>query len=306
MVEEFAPGAYRLTESDRDGVVVANGVELSAAAAGHLISGIVRRADRQLEGRKALVDSASFLLDPATDASGRLTLRRRFLSFGRGEGDVIEQWRTWRLEPVSTVRLSATQVDDLTALRDSQHFAHGDLAGARVRGGVLRTNRVGSKSLQRVDCSGMYSLPPAAWRRLVEKGWAYIVGGQVEDGAAVRISAAGLVALALRDHRTSTTSPQGWHKSADSSDAGTRASGVVGMWRKGGRIYDGTSFVVCSGRCFSGRLLDTRALAQSEARAHRAEMIALALGAGGQQAQAAGARARAVAGGVKSPGAAWS
>jgi len=254
-----------------------------------MVGRVIGRADRRL----ARGEEPGCLIDPATDATGRLVLRRQHFFFtGRGD-EVRQQWRTWEMEPVARPTLSPRQAEDLRAVAGSRHWPGGDYSKPQVAGAVLQVNTIGTREEQRVDCSGFYSLPPAAWRRLVDKGWLWFPSGRVTVQEPVRVTVAGRVALALREHQTRTSAPVGYIKPADHPNREIARSGLIGPWRKGGRVYDGTSFVVCSAGCFQGRCLDSRNLAQAEARGHRAEVVLLALGASQEQAKRAGARARA-------------
>jgi len=291
--ERLSPVLYRVTETDLDGASFCHVRGWTAAAAGHMVGRMIRKADEQItRGREP-----GYLVDPATDATGRLVLRRRHLSFGGRQGDVRERWRTWELEPVTRPKLSQRQAEDLAALAESRHWPGGDFTKPQVPGGTLRMTKMGPREEPRIQCSGMYSIAPAAWRRLVDKGWASFPTGEARPLEPFRVTLAGRVALALHRHQTRTSSPVGYVFASDHPNPEIR-SGTIGPWRKGGRIHDGTSFVVCSAGCFQGRCLDRRNLAAAEGRAHRAEVVMQALGASVEQAKRAARRARAVPGGV--------
>ncbi|AEM88861.1 hypothetical protein [Streptomyces violaceusniger] len=274
--ERLSPVVYRVTETDFDGASFCHVRGWDAMAAGHMVNRMIRLADEQI----ARGNEPGLLVDPATDATGRLVLRRRHLSFGKSEGQVCERWRTWELEPVTRPKLSEQQAECLEAVAKSRHWPGEDFSRPQVRGGTLRTVQARATTEMRVLCSGMYSIPPASWRRLVEKGWIHLLSGEVKPMEPVRLTVAGTVALALREHQTSTSSPVGYVR------------------RAGGRMYDGSSAVVCSAGCFRGRFLDRRNLAAAEARAHRAEAVLLALGASKEQAQRAARRAQSTPGGA--------
>ncbi|MFD8340001.1 hypothetical protein ACFV42_46550 [Streptomyces solisilvae] len=287
--ETLRPAVYRVTETGLDGASFCHVRGWDAVRADRMVNRMIRRADTQI----ARGEEPGFLVDPATDATGRLVLRRRHLSFGEREGEVRERWQVWELEPVTRPKLSVWQAEDLEAVANSRYWPGGDFTKPQQPGAMLHMTRVRAQEEPRISCTGMYSIPPAAWRRLVLKGWASFSAGVVRPLEPFRITVAGRVALALRRHQTRTSSPHGYIKAADHPNPAIANSGMVGLWRKGGRIYDGTSFVVCSAGCFEGRCLDRRYLAQAEARAHRAEAVMLTLGASKEQAKRAGQRAKA-------------
>jgi hypothetical protein len=286
MSEVFSPVVYRVTETDLEGNVVTHERGWDALTAGHNVNRAIRKAD------EAIVrgEEPGYRVDPATDATGRLVISRRHLDFS-GPDQVRERWRTWVLEPVARPKLSDAMADDLQAVQDSTHHPRDNFHAPEVRGGSLRRVKVGAATQERIRCSGMYSIPPAAWRRLVDKGWAYLLTGRVEPMTPFRVSVAGTVALTLREHQTRTSSPLGYIYASDHPNREIARSGAIGPWRKGGRIHDGTSWAVCSAGCLKGRCLDRRNLAQGVTREHRAEMVMLALGASAEQAARAGRRA---------------
>lgn len=289
MSELLAPQVYRVTVTDLDGTRHSEIHGWTASHANHMINRMIRLADEEIErGREP-----GYEVIPATGASGALTLRRRHRSFVDGTSEVREQWRTWELEPLRRPALSAAAHEDLRLLSEATHPPRDRFDRPDVAGGVLRSVRYGGKEQWRVSVGNLESLAPARWRRLVEAGWAAVLTDRVEDLTPVRVTVAGRVALALAVHRTRTSSPEGYHYASQSPDAETARSGRIGPWRKGGRIFDGSSFAVCEAGCLRGRCLDRREMAQAETRAHRAEMVLTFLGASKEQAERAGRRARA-------------
>jgi hypothetical protein len=117
--------------------------------------------------------------------------------------------------------------------------------------------------------AGIARIPPAAARRLLGRGWVGCL--TVQDGEPVSVSVAGRVALALRQHRTRSTHPRGWHFAADNP----HGPQVVGRDRHGGRLYDGSSRAVCS--CGWSQFAERRPQAAHAARQHRLDSVIAAL-----------------------------
>jgi hypothetical protein len=154
------------------------------------------------------------------------------------------------LHPTTPPALTSAQAQDLT------RFAGRD-ARLRVRSGGL------------VITAGFTRIPPAATQRLLTRGWMSSL--TLTDKAPVSVSVAGLVAVTLARHSTRTTLPRGWHRAADNP----HGPQVVGRDRHGGRIYDGTSWAVCS--CGWSRFADDRRGAGRAAREHRQDRVLHAL-----------------------------
>jgi hypothetical protein len=151
------------------------------------------------------------------------------------------------LQPTTPPALTSAQAQDLAWLADRK-------AQLRVRPAGL------------VITAGFTRIPQAATQRLLERGW--VSSLTLTDHAPVSMSVAGLVAVTLARHRTRTSVPRGWHRACDNPM-------VVGRDRHGGRIYDGTSWAVCS--CGYSHFADDRRGAARAAREHRQASVLRAL-----------------------------
>ncbi|MEU1599958.1 hypothetical protein ABZ468_46045 [Streptomyces sp. NPDC005708] len=175
-------------------------------------------------------------VDPDTRAGGAITITRRRAVFIPGTDHTRIEARRWRLEPITAPRLTARQYEDLREVRASTTPTGSRPDTPQRPGGRLRFTPVGRRIEQRIVCGHFSSIAPAAARRLICNGWLWPPGGRVEDGAPVALTMAGRIALALADHTTSTTSPNGYIKASDR----------IGRDSTGGRVYDGISYPVCS------------------------------------------------------------
>lgn len=221
-------------------------------------------------------------VDPATDATGALRVVQTIPA--RSGADLV---KTWDLVPLVRPKLTEAQFDDLAALAESTWKA----GGGTYRGGTVHLVQRGGVQRASVSLSGYDALSPARFELLIRKGWASMVTPDLVEGAPVTVSLAGRVALALAAHQTRTSSPNGYIKPADHPNPEIANSGAVGPWRKGGRIFDGISYAVCSCGELKGKACERRYLAQSVTRAHRAEKVMEWLGANAEQARAAASRA---------------
>jgi hypothetical protein len=187
------------------------------------------QADRLL----ATAVRRGYAIDPGTDGS----IRIRRPSTGA----------TVLLTPTHRPTPSERQAADLELLRDRP---------GRVRNHAGRITLV----------AGLAGIPAQATERLISRGWVSAL--VLDHGVEATLSSAGLVALALHQHRTRTTTPRGWHRLADDS----RFAGHVGRDRHGGRVYDGSSTALCS--CGWSYRADSRAIASRAAAAHRTGILA--------------------------------
>nr|WP_202446867.1 hypothetical protein [Streptomyces sp. SID5468] len=178
--------------------------------------------------------------------------------------------RTVSLEPAKPLGvMTPTMRQDLEAIADSDRAYRVDKAEMPFR------DRVGRIML------GFYSVPPAAARRLVERGMV-VLGLPYEDTShgrlkeirtPVRVVLAARLAMLAADHRTSTGEPRGYVYPADIGMSGT--VGLCKPGRRSGRVYDGSSVASCT--CGWSQWTEDREVARRVAREHRREMASAAL-----------------------------
>jgi hypothetical protein len=119
--------------------------------------------------------------------------------------------------------------------------------------------------------AGLYAIPPAAARRLLERG--LITAAAPGDGRAdVAVSLQARLALLAADHRTSTREPRRYVRHGDIGLADLSA-GLNKPGRRGGKICDRTSGAWCSCGAWSVPAGD-RESARMLARGHREEATA--------------------------------
>ncbi|MEW2615192.1 hypothetical protein AB0937_34410 [Streptomyces sp. NPDC047880] len=178
-------------------------------------------------------------VSPDADRSGRITVTR--VITGRRsalDAERVTLRRTVRLEPVCAPRrLTARQYEDLRLIREREATPGAALANGCVRAGVV-------------------SIPAAATRRLLERGWL-----TVEPDGTASVSYAGRVAMTLHEHRAET----GYM----GTDKWVVDAFGVGEWQIGEPLY--LSRCSCGYRA-EGRF-EVRAMAQQASRRHRLEHL---------------------------------
>jgi hypothetical protein len=161
------------------------------------------------------------------------------------DGDYVPRRHTVTIEPaVPAGKITKAMRRDLVALADRDARSGPN----RIDAGTRRIN------------AGLYSIPPAATARLADRGLVKI------DDDRVTVSLAARLAILAQDHRTETSEPRGYH----------RVDGVIGPWRKGGCLYDGSSVARCA--CHWTYPMDTRDSARRKAHEHRQQVTAALVG----------------------------
>ncbi|MEV6565897.1 hypothetical protein [Streptomyces kronopolitis] len=120
------------------------------------------------------------------------------------------------------------------------------------------------RPVESVILCGLWRIPPAATARLLARG---LVG--VDKNGRAWVTLATRLALVARDHRTTTTEPDGWHRPADS---GVASAGLNKPGRRAGLLYSSASTALCECgfHAFAGDRTEARRLAAD----HRAEAAA--------------------------------
>ncbi|GHH31431.1 hypothetical protein [Streptomyces rubradiris] len=205
--------------------------------------------DRSVSTRMYSADNADALIaaalcdddevSPDADRSGRITITRMITGHRSAlDPTRVTLWRTIRLEPVCPPRwLTTRQYKDLRLIQEREAAPGTILVNGCVRAGVV-------------------SVPAAATKRLLERGW-LTVG---PDGTA-SVSYAGRVAMTLHEHRTET----GYM----GTDKWVVDGFGIGEWHIGEPLY----LARCScGYRAEGRF-EVRAMAQQASRKHRLERL---------------------------------
>jgi hypothetical protein len=183
-------------------------------------------------------------------------------------GDVTPKTLTVAIEPLTAVGLiTPTLLGDLAVISAEQRAYRVDQAEPGFRSRIGRIN------------ARLASVPPAAARRLVERG--LIVLGEPERSTSngclpetrtpVQLSLVARLVLLAHAHRTSTTAPRGYHR-PDLSELYASLGRNVGGG-KAGLAYDGISAAYCSCRGWSAHV-DGREQARRRAHEHRQQVTA--------------------------------
>ncbi|WP_405759480.1 hypothetical protein OG234_13360 [Streptomyces sp. NBC_01420] len=172
-----------------------------------------------------------------------------------GDGAPVRAPRSITLSPQTPAgTLTDTVRADLAAIADTPAARHDTDRGARVIVG------------------GLWRIPPGATARLHARGLV------IEEQGRPRLSLAAQLALLAHAHRTTTTQPEGWHRSTDPyGSAGLNRPG-----RRAGLMHDRTSAAVCSCgelSAWGGDQEEARRLATAHRRAAAAVFIVAELGA---------------------------
>jgi hypothetical protein len=159
---------------------------------------------------------------------------------------------------------------------------HADLAAIAARTArrpaYLITGAVPAHARGRAGriCAGLYAVPPAATRKLVERGLVTLgapppaePGSPPEERVAVTVSLAAWLAIHAAGHRTETQQPRGWVRPAQ---IGLTGGGVE---RKGNRVYDRSSVAHCA--CRWSYPAEDRDDARRRTAAHRQQTTAAML-----------------------------
>lgn len=182
-------------------------------------------------------------------------------------GDTLPKKLTVVIEPVKPVgTITPTMRDDLEAIGRYEAYR------------VDAAERPFRDRVDRIHAS-FRSVPPAAARRLVERGLVTLGepyqdtsnGYLAETRTPVRVSLAARLATHARTHRTRTTEPNGYVKPADIGM--TNTNGLNKPGRRAGRVYDGSSRAGCSCGTWSTWAED-RGRALRAAREHRQKATA--------------------------------
>ncbi|MFC8223849.1 hypothetical protein ACFUTY_37480 [Streptomyces sp. NPDC057362] len=178
-------------------------------------------------------------VSPDADRSGRITITRLITGHRSAlDTERVTLRRTIRLEPVyAPRRLTARQYEDLQLIQEREATP-----GAALTNGCVR--------------AGIVSIPAAATRRLLERGWL-----TVEPDGTASVSYAGRLAMTLHEHRTET----GYM----GTDKWVVDAFGVGEWQIGEPLY--LSRCSCGYRA-EGRF-EVRAMAQQASRTHRLEHL---------------------------------
>ncbi|MCX5079021.1 hypothetical protein OG321_42255 [Streptomyces sp. NBC_00424] len=190
----------------------------------------------------------------------RRTVRRGYDVEAATDGSVAVNWTYRRFHPRDENR-TLTEPRSLTLtpqilIRGLTEATRRDLELIQEAG---RRARFESQSGRQVVTTGFHRIPPAASARLHERGFI------TDDHGRARLTLPALIAMHAQDHRTHTTTPQGW---ARPSDAGHAGAGLNRPGRRNGLLYNGTSAALC--RCGALNVhADTRDEARRRARDHQ-------------------------------------